>query len=407
MKVLVTIPSHFVSFGSKVFSHHLTYGRFWKRYLDAFDSVLVVGRSKQVEKVPHDWDEATGPGVEFCTVPDYHGPWQYALVRRKVVSVIREAVTRSNAFVLRVPSALGTLVWKNLPEGAPFGVEVVIDPWELFARGSVKSMGRLYFRWSLTHDVKKQCRQAMAVSYVTEYALQRRYPHSKGAFATHYSSIDLDSNILITDPSERLGKIKTIPNRVAGNGPAVRLGFIGSFSQGYKLPDVHIKALARCVAKGANVSLEMIGDGALLPKMKLLAQKLGVGDRVIFRGRLPGGKPIIDAIDSFDLFLNATASEGLPRVVIEAMSRGCPCIASDVCGTNELLERDYLVPLYDANSLAEKILGVLARPGAMSDAIKRNVTEAATYCRDVLQPRRQAFYLALRERTEKYLSLNA
>ena len=404
MKLLVTIHSHFQSVEGEVFSHHLTYERFWKRYLGVFSSVLVVSRVRAVATIPDDWNKATGPGVEFCAVPDYYGPWEYLRVRGKVASVLRDAIKRSNAYILRLPGMLGTLVWKNLPKGTPYGVEVVMDPWDAFAPGSVKSLGRSFFRQQWTRNLKKQCRQAVAASYVTEYALQQRYPPNDDAFTTHYSSVDLDSSFIISDPGKRLADIETIPKRLQGNGSPVRLGFIGSFSQGHKRPDLHIRALSKCVVQGANVLLEMIGDGFMVSNMKNLARRLGVAERVIFRGRIPGGKPIFDAIDTFDLLLNATATEGLPRVVIEAMARGCPCIGSDVGGISELIQDGFLVPPLNPTALADKIIEVLKDPKRMADVVSHSINHARQYCRDALQPRRRAFYQALQERTEKYLS---
>jgi glycosyltransferase involved in cell wall biosynthesis len=404
MNLLVAIGGHFQSFAGEVFYHHLTYEQFWKRYLQVFDSVLVVSRVKPVDEIPVGWGKATGPNVEFCAIPDYHGPWQYLQERKNIVSIIREAVKQNDAFILRVPDNISTQVWKLLESGRPYGLEIIGDPWKAFAPSSVRSIIRPYARWSWTRNLKAQCKGAAAVAYVTEHALQRRYPAGAGAFTTHYSSIDLYTADLCTDTSRRLKAISTIPVRLAGGASPVRLGFVGSFSQMHKFPHIHIKALAKCVGRGANLTLDMIGDGALLEDMKTLAQKLGVAERVKFRGRLPGGKAILDAMDSFDLFLNATATEGLPRVVIEAMSRGCPCIASDVGGTPELLEQSHLVPPGDANVLAETILRVLADPDSMARTVERNVRIARNYCADKVQPRRQAFYAALRERTEEYLS---
>jgi len=404
MQVLVSIEGHFQSFGDEVFYHHLTYERFWKRYLEVFDSVLVVARVKPGDKVPSGWGKATGPGVKFCAVPDYYGPWQYLRQRSTISRTVREAIGCSDVFILRVPGMLGTLVWKNLSKGAPFAVEVIGNPWDVFAPSSIRSIIRPYARWLWTRNLKKQCKGAAAVAYVTRDTLQRCFPASPDAFTTYYSSIELGAAELRRDLSERLTAISAIPARLAGEYPPVRLGFVGSFSRTHKLPDVHIKALAQCVAKGANVTLEMIGDGKMLTGMKKLAEQLGVAKRIVFRGLLPAGKSIWEAMDKFDLFLNATASEGLPRVVIEAMSRGCPCIASNVGGTPELLEQSYLVPPGDVNSLAETILRVLADPESMDKAVERNLRIARDYCADKLQPRRQAFYAALRERTERYLA---
>ncbi|MHC4083932.1 MAG: glycosyltransferase family 4 protein [Planctomycetota bacterium] len=404
MRVVVAIEAHFYVIKGKAYSSYLTFESFWRRYLDVFDSVLIIARATEVESVPEGYQMVTANGIKLAALPRYHGPYQFLRKWPRIRSLIRVALRGDDAFILRVPGNISTQVWKQLPQGTPFGVEVVIDPWDAFAPGSIKSLGRPLFRCQWTHNLKKQCRQAVAASYVTEYALQQRYPPNDDAFTTHYSSVDLDSSFIIADPSKRLADIETIPKRLQGKEPPVRLGFIGSFSQGYKHPDVHINAFAKCVASGANITLNMIGDGDLLPKMKSLAERLSVRNRVKFHGRLPGGKSIMDAIDTFDLFLNATAAEGLPRVVIEAMSRGCPCIGSNVAGTPELLEQSYLVPAGEVNALTETILRVLSDPKSMAQAVKHNVQIARNYCKDVLEPRRQAFYQALRERTERYLS---
>ena len=406
MRVVVAIEAHFWVVDGLAYSSYLTFDRFWYRYLDVFDSVLIVARATEVDRVPENCQLVTEKNVELAPLPRYHGPYQYISRMRHIRAIIRGALQPNDACVLRVSGNIATQVWKQLQPDRPFGLEVMSDPWLFFAPGSVKSLGRPFYRWLWSRYLKLQCQEAVAASYVTERALQKRYPANNDAYTTHYSSVDLDTTFVLNDLSKRLGTIETIPKRLWAKAAPVRLGFIGTFAQTHKLPSVHIKALARCVAKGANVTLEMIGDGVLLHKMKLLAQKLGVGDRVIFRGRLPGGKPIMDAIDSFDLFLNATAAEGLPRVVIEAMSRGCPCIASRVAGTPELLEDNYLVPRRNVTVLADTILRVLDNPEAMAKAVERNVGVARNYCKNVLQPRRQSFYLALRDRTEKYLAQN-
>ena len=405
MKLLVTIQSHMQAIGDDVFSHHLTYDRFWKRYLSAFDEVVVLSRIKQVEEVSADCNPVSGPGVRFHPLPDFQGPWQYIKKRKQILSKIQGAMDIADAYILRVPGAIETLLWKNLPAGYPYGVEVVVDPWEIFAPGSVKSIGRPYFRYQWTRDLKMQCRNAAAASYVTEYVLQKRYPPSPDAFKTNYSSIELDEKSILSDMQPRIERYSSF-NNLSGNNnvkPMV-LGFVGSFSQGHKLTDVHIKAFAKCVARGDDILLEMIGGGTLLDDMKRLTQKLGVADRVIFRGRISGGKPVMDALDGIDLFLNATAAEGLPRVVIEAMARGCPSIGSTVAGIPELLSSKFLVPPGDVEALSNKISTVVKSPDMMIQAVKDNVEVARKYTCDVLRLRREAFYNEIRGRTEKYLT---
>jgi len=404
MRVVVGIEAHFYVVNGNAYSSYLTYESFWKRYLEVFDSVLIVARSTESDRIPEGYKLVTGPGVKLVPLPRYHGPMQFLRKMPQISRTMHSAIKIDDACILRVAGNISTQLWTQLPSDRPFGVEVMSDPWIVFSPGSIKGIGRPFHRWLWTRNLRRQCQQAVAAAYVTKHALQERYPPRTDAFTTHYSTVDLDLQNICKDPSSRLEKIHTLPKSLCKTDSPLRLGFIGTFSQIHKLPHIHIQALAACVAKGINVTLDMIGDGNLLNDMKSLATRLGVADRVKFHGRIPAGKPIMDVIDSFDLFLNAAAAEGLPRVVIEAMSRGCPCIASNVGGTGELLGKEHLVAPHDVEGLAQKILQILNDPKGMAAAVERNIRVARNYCSDVLEPRRMAFYQALRDRTEKYLS---
>ncbi len=51
----------------------------------------------------------------------------------------KRAVSKTDAFILRVPGTMGTVIWKQLMKKLPYGVEVVGDPWDVLAPGSVKN----------------------------------------------------------------------------------------------------------------------------------------------------------------------------------------------------------------------------------------------------------------------------
>jgi glycosyltransferase involved in cell wall biosynthesis len=406
MRVCVALEERFYRDPSgNLFPHAVAAYDFWKRYLSIFDSVLVVARVQEVKEKLNDWKPASGPGVEFVPLPNYQGPFEYARVRREIKHKIKEAIHRADAYILRVPGNIGTLVRKNLPPDKPYGVEVVIDPWVALAPTGIKDIWKWPFRLEWTWNLKRQCKQACVASYVTRNALQKRYPCTPSAYTTYYSSVKLDKRLIKCDLTERLESLKTLPERLSGNGKPVRLGFVGSFSQNYKLPAVHIKAAAECISRGANIVLEMVGDGNLLDDTKILARKLGIGDRVYFRGRLPGSQAVMKAIDGFDLMLNATKAEGLPRVVIEAMARGCPCVASRVVGTPEIVPECFLVEPGNVEDLAETILGRLSEPETLANVVKENVRLALCYCDETLQPRREQLYRELWDCTKKAMNL--
>ena len=71
-----------------------------------------------------------------------------------------------------------------------------------------------------------------------------------------------------------------------------------------------------------------------------LAEKLGVGDQVIFAGYRTDVPKFYQAAD---LFVIASFREGLPVAPMEAMSAGIPCIASEIRGNVDLFSESSLL----------------------------------------------------------------
>jgi len=370
MKLLVTITGHFRSIGSDVFHHHLTYDRFWKRYLKVFDSVMVVARVKPVKKVPRNWYKSTGPGVKFCALPDYHGPWQYLQVRGKVKSIIKEAVCFADSYILRVPSNIGTVLWHYLRKNKiPYAVEVVADPWDALAPGSVKSALRPFFRWKMHHDLVEQCRHATVASYVTEFALQKRYPAS--CWSTYYSDVEVPESAILDGPGLE-SRIQRQKAKIESGAP-LRLVYVGTLAQLYKASDILLASTAACIKKGLKLELVMVGDGQYRMQLEKDAEKLGIADKVHFTGWVRAGKEVFEQFDAADLFVLPSLTEGMPRALIEAMARGIPSIGSTVGGFPELLCVEDLVVPGDVESLVNKICEVIGDTNRLEAMSRRNL----------------------------------
>jgi glycosyltransferase involved in cell wall biosynthesis len=134
--------------------------------------------------------------------------------------------------------------------------------------------------------------------------------------------------------------------------------------------------------------------------MERLAHRLSIRDNVSFLGQLKHSKAVFDFLDSIDLFAMPSRAEGFPRALHEAMSRGCPCIGSDVGGIPELLAADDLVPPNDPEALARKIMEVAANPQRMKEMSMRNFARAKQFDPEVLRDKRRAFYEQVRLRSE-------
>lgn len=123
----------------------------------------------------------------------------------------------------------------------------------------------------------------------------------------------------------------------------------------------------------AKWKMVLVGEGGERSALAEQARALGIEHNVIFTGfqNTP-----FDYLATFDAFILASKSEGLPRVVLEAMLLNIPVIGSQVTGTAELIDHDstgLLFPWSDVSQLAQHLDNI------WSDADLRARLVAAAY----------------------------
>jgi glycosyltransferase involved in cell wall biosynthesis len=124
------------------------------------------------------------------------------------------------------------------------------------------------------------------------------------------------------------------------------------------------------------------------------ASRLGLASRIEFCGVVPSGVEVLSWLDTVDIYLQPSFQEGLPRALIEAMSRGCPAIGSTAGGIPELLSADCLHRPGDADGLGRLIVaGITDRAWQRAQAT-RNFAVAQDYAKDRLDAQRGAFWAA-------------
>lgn len=396
MRLVITAEHHFVKLpdGSFWGPDSMTYP-FWARYLAVFDTVSVAARVRNVPAVSGEYTRIDGPGVSVHGLPDYAGPRAFLKIRREFRRQAALAVREEDAVLLRVGcSPLAAAIESALRgTGHPYGVEVITDPHMVFAPGAIRHQLRPIFRQMFTRQLKRQCVNAATATYVTRSALQVPYPAGPETYSTHYSDVDLPPGAFVA--GARSGALLAgIPTIVS----------IGSMAQLYKGFDVLIEAVARCVDRGLGLRLVLIGDGRHRPELEDQVERRGLSQHVTFLGQLPGGGAIREQLDQADLFVLASRTEGLPRVMIEAQARALPCIGTDIGGIPELLDAADLVAPNDPEALATGIARVMSDGALRARQSARNLAVAHSYGEQVLQARRTGFLQELRKRTESWVS---
>ena len=300
---------------------------------------------------------------------------------RKAKEILRDELDKSDCLIARLPSRIGALAVRIAVEmNKPYLVELVGCPWDSLRHHSWQGKMVAPFAY---YGTKKIVEDAEYVVYVTSEFLQERYP-TKGKWiaCSDVALEESDDKIL----EARISKIKNKPK-----SEPIIVGTIGAVDIKYKGQQNVIKALARLKEQGLhNFQYQLVGDGDQ-SYLRSVAQKFGVAEQVKFLGKM-SHQEVFKWLDSIDVYIQPSKTEGLPRSLIEAMSRGLPCFGSRAGGIPELLDDDYLFSntRTNADEIAELLEGLTK--DCMEEQAWRNFMKSRSYEKRFLDAKRQRFF---------------
>lgn len=393
MKVLVVDNAHlYKTPDGKYYTPSIYSYEFFNRYLNTFDEVRFVGKTKYVNNI----DKSKYLLVSGDRLEIYELPWYQGIkgMLKQIVELIikyRNVSDGCNCCIFRVAQieSYFAYIFCNKVE-KPYAVEVVNDP------ATFVDMPKV-FRWINIHLMSYIVRKANGVSYVTQEYLQKKYPstarihgESDIYFENYYSSIELMTKDLKSikkyKDTKKQFEIIHVSNAINNN------------IKGHK---TFIEALKIVSDAGYNISGCCIGDGQSVDEFKCYANKIGVGKKIEFIGRLHSKNEVINRLAKSDLLVLPTFMEGLPRTIIEAMAAGLPCLSTPVAGIPELLEKQYMFKPDDSKAFAKEIIHLIENPLELEEASRNNIEIAKRYTHEKLTERRNSFYCKLRNIVDK------
>ncbi|MCK0509223.1 TIGR04063 family PEP-CTERM/XrtA system glycosyltransferase [Aromatoleum anaerobium] len=151
------------------------------------------------------------------------------------------------------------------------------------------------------------------------------------------------------------------------------IGFVGSF-YAYEGLDLLLDAVPGILVRQPDLRVLLVGGGPQEANLKAQAARLGIGDRVIFTGRVPHDE-VSRYYDLIDLLAYPRHSMRLTELVtplkpLEAMAQGRVFVASDVGGHQELIrdgETGRLFRAGSASALTAVVGEMLAQRGRWRD----------------------------------------
>lgn len=124
----------------------------------------------------------------------------------------------------------------------------------------------------------------------------------------------------------------------------------------YKNHNNLIQSLAIANKKESRITLLIVGDGPMREELGILAERLGVKDKIIFTGVRHDIPDILDAVEMVAL---CSYYEGTSITILEAMAARLPVIASRIAGNPDVVmdqETGILVSPDDPDEIAEAII---------------------------------------------------
>ena len=152
-----------------------------------------------------------------------------------------------------------------------------------------------------------------------------------------------------------------------------------------------IKSFAKLAKEKQDVKYVVCGTGERFNKIKKLAEKLGVLDRIKFLGY----RTDIDKIMQVsDIFYHQSFHEGLTMSVIEAMHFGLPVVVSNVRGNRDLIDKigGFVTNSKDVDKQTEALIYLLENPNKCKDMGEYNMRKATKYYIDVVREQLKDIY---------------
>ncbi len=135
---------------------------------------------------------------------------------------------------------------------------------------------------------------------------------------------------------------------------SIVIGCVANYKVGKGL-EVLVEVARRLRAESPDLRYVLVGEGSLRQALETQIGRSGLQSIVVLNGRVDDARCLYPA---FDIAVQASATEGMPNVVLEAAAAGRPIVATAVGGTSEVLtseENGLLVPSGDVDALADAI----------------------------------------------------
>jgi colanic acid/amylovoran biosynthesis glycosyltransferase len=300
----------------------------------------------------------------------------WAIMRTSVAVFVRHPLLTIRAFILLLSSRNPTVFIKNL----------VVFPKALWLADVARAFGAMHIHahwasttatmamvascvsgipWSFTSHrgdilennlLRRKLKRSRMARFISQDGFQLATAISKGRFMERATVLRVG-----VSPPENIPQDHTLHKPPKGICPAVLIP-----RKGHKYL---LEAVRILKDRGIAITIVLAGSGMLRSGIQELIPQLGIEQQVTLIDTVPHERLLsMYATNEVDFVVLATLHEGIPVVLMEAMSYGIPVVASDVGGIKELLGEGagLVVPRQDSAALADELERLLTDDGLRS-----------------------------------------
>lgn len=341
------------------------------RYMEFFDELTIFCRAIDKQEFDTQLFEIQNPAITVKPVSNGS-----LIPSSEAKKMMEEEIKQADGLIVKLHSKIAEQAIAYARKyNVPYLVESVACPWDSYWNYSLK--GKLVAP-IMTLSTKRELKRAPFAVYVTKEFLEKRYPcDGKWIDCSDVELQEMHPEIL----EKRLEKIKNT------NGP-LTLGTLAQVDVPYKGQEYVIQALATLRQEGIRFTYKMAGSGPN-DYLKEVALKYGVQDQVEFCGVL-SHDDVFPWLDDIDFYIQPSKQEGLPRAMVEAISRACPAAGSTAGGMGELVEPAFIFKKGNVDGIV-RVLKSLNREVLLEQA-QKNFATAQKYEKNYLDEKRRKFY---------------
>jgi len=352
---------------------HVSFGRVLNLLAPRFRKLVFLAKAFQEHTTSMDCKLDAG-AIEVCPGPAFARSIDALRQPGPLLRSYRQLVQSSNVVFLRGMNPFSWYIhWCCARYRKPISHWLVGNPVELL---------RMHSRFGGMKD-----KLALWYTMTDERLLKIMARKSRAAFIVNGAELGQKWRRFSPDTvvSSTISREECVEREDTCQGADIRLLFVG-----FVRPEKGLEHLIRAmplVPSRHKVSLSIVGDRDGYPvetqNIDRLIREFDLGSRVHWEGYARFGPELFAHLDSADILVLPSLSEGTPRVLVEGRARSVPIIATRVGGIPTSVRDGYdglLVPPKDPKALAHAIDRVIEDGEARRSYIRNGFAAAKTQC---------------------------